>query len=92
MRVRASGDPVLEAFDSWTLSIGNGDKRDGLVPIPDDMLVEIVPNTPKEQWHEAESRKEFCREIFPQLDKTLTLQAGWMVEQSWPQQTRKLTL
>jgi hypothetical protein len=47
MRVRASGDPVLEAFDSWTLSIGNGDKRDGLIPIPDDMLVEIVPNTPK---------------------------------------------
>ena len=77
MRVRASGDPVLEAFDRWTLSIGNGDKRDGLVPIPDDMLVEIVPNTPKEQWHEAVSMKKFCREIFPQLDKNIDT-PGWL--------------
>jgi ATP-dependent DNA helicase PIF1 len=77
MRVRASGDPVLEAFDSWTLSIGNGDKRDGLVPIPDDMLVEIVPNTPKEQWHEAESMKKFCREIFPHLDRNIEI-PGWL--------------
>ena len=38
MRVRASGDPDLEAFDRWTLSIGNGDKRDGLVSIPDEMV------------------------------------------------------
>ena len=77
MRVRASGDPVLEAFDSWTLSIGNGEKQDGLIPIPEDMVVEIVPNTPSEQWHEAESMKKFCREIFPQLDMNIDA-PGWL--------------
>ena len=27
MRVRASGDPVLEEFDKWTMDIGNGSAR-----------------------------------------------------------------
>jgi hypothetical protein len=48
MRVRASGDPTLESFDKWTLAIGNGVPLDGSVPIPDDMLIEIVPNTKNE--------------------------------------------
>ena len=77
MRVRASGDPHLEAFDKWTLIIGNGDKRDGLVSIPDGMMVEIVPNTPTEQWHEAESMKLFCREIFPDLENNIAT-PGWL--------------
>ena len=41
MRVRASGDPVLEEFDKWTLSIGNGLALNGGVPISDEMMTEI---------------------------------------------------
>ena len=52
MRVRASGDPVLEAFDQWTLSIGNGIVKNGEIPIPPEMITEIVANKPLEPWHE----------------------------------------
>ena len=31
MRIRASGDPVLEDFDQWTLSIGNGTEINGVI-------------------------------------------------------------
>ena len=77
MRVRASGDPELEAFDQWTLSIGNGSNNDDAVLIPDDMVTEIVPNTPTESWHEEESMKKFCRIIFPDLDTKIT-DPGWL--------------
>ena len=33
MRVRASGDKVLEEFDNWTLNIGNGTDGDGCILI-----------------------------------------------------------
>jgi hypothetical protein len=72
MRVRASGDPELEAFDQWTLSIGNGSTNDEAVLIPDDMVTEIVPNTPTESWHEEESMKKFCKLIFPDLETNIT--------------------
>ena len=52
MRVIASGDPELEAFDKWTLSIGDGANSDEAVPIPEHMVTEILPNTPTESWHE----------------------------------------
>ena len=45
MRVRASGDLILEEFDKWTLSIGNGVDLNGGVPIPKEMITEIVPTT-----------------------------------------------
>jgi hypothetical protein len=77
MRVRASGDPELEAFDQWTLSIGNGDNDDEAVLIPDDMVTEIVPNTPKESWHEEESMKKFCKLIFPDLETNIS-NPGWL--------------
>ena len=77
MRVRASGDPELEAFDQWTLSIGNGSNNDDAVLIPDEMVTEIVKNTPTESWHEEESMKKFCRIIFPDLDTKIT-DPGWL--------------
>ena len=77
MRVRASGDQELEAFDQWTLSIGNGSTNDEAVLIPDDMVTEIVPNTPTESWHEEESMKKFCKLIFPDLETNIT-SPGWL--------------
>ena len=76
MRVRASGDPVLEAFDQWTLSIGNGSVMDGAVPIPPDMLTEIQPNTKTEPWKEAESMKTFCKLVFPDIETNFSI-PGW---------------
>ena len=71
MRVRASGDPELEAFDKWTLSIGNGSNGEETVEIPEHMVTEIIPNTPTETWHEEESMKKFCRLIFPDLQTNI---------------------
>ena len=47
MRVRASGDPVLEQFANWTLSLGDGTKNNQQerVMIPKEMLFKIMPNT-----------------------------------------------
>jgi ATP-dependent DNA helicase PIF1 len=77
MRVRASGDPVLEAFDQWTLSIGNGTVMNDAVPIPPEMITEIVPNKPTEPWHEANSMKKFCRLIFPNIEDKIHT-PGWL--------------
>ena len=75
MRVRASGDPELEAFDKWTLSIGDG--VDEAVAIPEHMVTEIVPNTPTESWHEGESMKKFCRLVFPDIETNIN-KPGWL--------------
>ena len=77
MRVKASGDPILEDFDKWTLSIGNGEIQNGAVPIPHQMLTEIVPNTLTEGWHEEESMKKFCRLVFPNLKENINT-PGWL--------------
>ena len=77
MRVKASGDPKLEEFDQWTLSIGNGSTDDEAVPIPDEMITEIIPNTPTESWHEDDSMKRFCKLIFPDLETNITI-PGWL--------------
>ena len=77
MRVRASGDPVLEAFDQWTLSIGNGTVMNGTVSFPPEMLTEIDANKPKEPWHEANSMKKFCHLIFPEIQENLNT-PGWL--------------
>ena len=67
MRVRASGDKVLEAFDQWTLGIGNGSTESGAVTIPAEMLTEIEPNTKEEPWREAQSMKKFSQLVFPDI-------------------------
>ena len=77
MRVRASGDPILENFDRWTLSIGNGTIKNGAVDIPLEMLTEIKPNTKTESKNEEKSMKSFCKEVFPDLNKNIKTQ-GWL--------------
>ena len=77
MRVWASGDPILEEFDKWTLSIGNGTTMNGAVPIPEDMITEIVSNTLAEPWHEEASMKMFCQEVFPDIQANIN-NPGWL--------------
>ena len=76
MRVRASGDPVLEEFDKWTLDIGNGTVENEVVSIPAEMLTEIKPNTKEEPWREAQTMKKFCQLIFPDI-QTNYGNPGW---------------
>ena len=77
MRVRASGDATLESFDRWALSIGNGDCSSGDVPIPEEMITEIIPNTKNEPWHEEQSMRKFCQVVFPDLKKNIC-KPGWL--------------
>ena len=77
MRVRASGDPALEAFDKWTLSIGNGLNLNGGVPIPEAMITEIKSNTKTEPKNEENSMKKFCQEVFPDIEANINT-PGWL--------------
>ena len=66
MRVHASGDAQLQAFDNWTLDIGNG--KSEAVKIPWNMIATRISSNSKENaTAEAESMEEFCRKIFPNL-------------------------
>ena len=75
MRVRASGDAELEAFDRWTLSVGDGADED--ITIPEHMVTEIVSNTPAESWHEEQAMKKFCRQVFPDIETNIS-KPGWL--------------
>ena len=68
MRVRASGDPELELFDQWTLSIGDGIKEDGIIPIPRRNLNIITLG------NERESMSGFCDLIFPELKDNIGIE------------------
>ena len=79
MRVRASGDPQLEDFDSWTVGIGDGTANDanGLVAIPENMHFDIKPNTNEDMKVEDRCMKEFCEMVFPNLPANVTSD-GWL--------------
>ena len=74
MRVKASGDPVLEQFANWTLSLGDGtnNNQQGRVMIPKEMLFQIKPNTKNSKENELKSLIEFCEQIFPNLETNLS--------------------
>ena len=66
MRVRASGDPHLEQFDRWTLSIGNGDSSS--IKVPATMIAtRICPNSKEHPNAEGEAMEKFCDKIFPDI-------------------------
>ena len=69
MRVCASGDISLEEFDRWLLSLGDGTapvvKETDLIELPEDLCSVI------DKDDEKKSMKEFCSEIFPNLDQNI---------------------
>ena len=74
MRVKASGDPVLEQFDEWTLGLGNGtaNNENERVIIPENMLIQIKCNMEDDKKVEEECMKELCRRVFPDLEMNLS--------------------
>ena len=77
MRVRASGDPILEQFDKWTLDIGNGFSSEGFVEIPENMVTRIKANTKEDTHNEERSMKYFCQEVFPDICNNIN-KPGWL--------------
>ena len=76
MRVRALGDPTLQEFDDWSLSVGNGIMEKLIVP--DEMLaISIPPNSSENPTSEGQAMEEFCSTIFPDLAINVS-DANWM--------------
>ena len=76
MRVRASGNRKLEEFDRLTLSIGNGVVD--TFNIPRTMLTtKIIPNGPNNSNSEGKAMQEFCKKMFPDIEKNLSV-PGWL--------------
>ena len=70
MRVHASGDQVLETFDRWTLSIGNGEMES--FKVPEDMVAtRIKPNSKLNLSSEGKAMKDFCKKIFPNIEANI---------------------
>ena len=71
MRVHASGNKDLEAFDQWTVDIGNG--KTEAVKVPGNMvLTKITPNSKENSLSEGLAMEEFCRKIFPNLPDNMS--------------------
>ena len=71
-----TGDPSLQEFDDWTLSIGNGvlDK----VQIPKEMIaVEIIPNSKQNNMSESQAMKKFIETMFPDLETNI-MDKNWL--------------
>ena len=71
MRVQASGDPILEDFDQWTLKIGNGEISDLSVP-QNFIATKIIPNSKNDSSSEGKAMQEFCEIMFPDLEQNIT--------------------
>ena len=77
MRVRSSGNPELQDFDNWTLSIGNGQL--GAISLRPEMVVtEIKRNQRGAMGLEGQSMREFCQKVFPQIGQGLELSSDWL--------------
>ena len=76
MRVRASGDPELQKFDDWVLSLGDGTaptiKDTDLIEIDDALCLKIESNTNEDIEAEARSMKRFTEMVFPNIEENMT--------------------
>lgn len=75
MRVKASGDPELQRFDEWVLSLGDGTaltvKDTDLVEIDDDLCHKVESNTDKDVEAERRSMNEFVEIVFPNVKENI---------------------
>ena len=71
MRVRMSNDPEANEFDKFTLKMGNGELQDAkatdLVLLPENMCMEIVPNSAENQEGEKNSMSFYSDIMFMQI-------------------------
>ena len=70
MRVHASGDARLERFDNWTLSLGNGEVEQAVIPWSN-VATTITPNSSLNRDSEAQAMKEFITKIFPDIETNI---------------------
>jgi ATP-dependent DNA helicase PIF1 len=81
MRVKLSRDPEAIAFDDFSLKLGNGDietiEGTNLVQIPEEMCMEIVPNTRAIPNGEKDSMKKLAEFVYPNLKESFNMK-GWM--------------
>ena len=81
MRILASGDPTLVAFDEWTLSVGDGLAetigQTDIIEIPEDIYMKIEENSKENPDAERESMKKLANHVYPDLKKN-HLMSGWM--------------
>ena len=83
MRIKLADDPRLEAFDEWTLNIGDGCIRtkcngdDTLIEIPADMCMPIEENNRKDPHAEKKSMQRLANHVYPDLG-THYRKKGWM--------------
>ena len=81
MRVKASGNSILEGFDKWTLSIGNGEaptvENSDMIEIPEDMRLKIEEKSAKNPDSETKAIQALTDHVYPNL-KTDIFIPGWM--------------
>ena len=70
MRVHASGNRRLEKFDQWTLSLGNGEVQNAVIPWSY-VATKITPNNSKNRDAEGQAMKEFIEKIFPDIKNNI---------------------
>ena len=72
MRVKLSNCPDAEAFDAFTLTIGNGSIEclDGtdLIEMPSDMCMDIGQNSPKHPEAEKHSMMKLAEHVYTNLN------------------------
>ena len=74
MRVKASGNILLEEFDQWTVSVGDGTANNhmDMVDIPEEMFYKIDPNTKTDTKVEERAMKHFCKQIYSDLHENVS--------------------
>ena len=68
MRVQATGDTDLEAFDKWCLNLGNGNipicKSEDVIKLPEDLCIRIGEKT----TDQSVTMSGFCEMIYPNIE------------------------
>ena len=81
MRIKNSMDPELESFDKFTLQLGDGDletvEGTDLVQLPDDMCMEIHPNSKEAPESEKFAMMNLTKHVYPKLEENWR-KVGWM--------------
>ena len=81
MRVKLSNSPDAEAFDAFTLMIGNGSTKclddTDLVELPSDMCMDIEPNSKTNPDAEKQSMMKLAGHVYPNLVQNFS-RKGWL--------------
>ena len=71
MRVHASGDEQLEAFDRWSLSVGNGEVENLSIDAPLQISTKIIKNSKDNPNSEGQAMRQFIDVVFPNLETNI---------------------